>query len=136
MPIQAAATSSAGTGPLTATTMITGTSTAPTAILHLRVTAYTSLPDETDSTPFITASGETVRDGIIANNLLPFGTKVMIPALFGTKVFVVEDRMNVKMKNSLDIWMPTYGKAIYFGVHYNTEIIVISTSSDAVAVAK
>ncbi len=98
-------------------------------VLHLRVTAYTSLPDETDSTPFITASGEMVRDGIVATNLLPFGTKITIPALFGDKVFVVEDRMNEKMKHSLDIWMPTKAKALYFGVHYATDIVILNAAN-------
>jgi 3D (Asp-Asp-Asp) domain-containing protein len=97
--------------------------------LSLRVTAYTSVPEETDSTPFITASGQMVRDGIVATNLLPFGTDVMIPSLFGDKVFVVEDRMNKKMGNSLDIWMPTKSKALFFGVHYNAKIVILSTST-------
>ncbi len=43
------------------------------------VTAYSSSSLQTDSTPFITAAGTEVRDGIIANNLLAFGTKVKIP---------------------------------------------------------
>ena len=53
---------------------------APTAletdVLHLRVTAYSSEPNETDDTPFITADGSHVADGIAASNLLPFGTKI------------------------------------------------------------
>jgi len=103
------------------------------------VTAYTSLPDETDSTPFITASGDLVHDGIVATNLLPFGTEVTIPSLFGNKIFVVEDRMNKRMVNSLDIWMQTKAKALFFGVHYNTDIVVVSTTTDptaAVAIAR
>jgi len=39
------------------------------------VTAYSSSPWETDENPHITASGTWVREGVIANNLLPFGTK-------------------------------------------------------------
>src|SRR5882724_9437368 len=51
--------------------------------LTVWVTAYTSVPEETDDTPFITAMGTKTRDGIVATNMLPFGTKVKIPALFG-----------------------------------------------------
>src|SRR3989338_6396754 len=36
------------------------------------VTAYSSSPDETDDTPFITASGGDVRDGVMAAYFLPF----------------------------------------------------------------
>jgi len=80
------------------------------------VTAYTSSPEETDDTPFITASGKYVEDGIIANNLLPFGTKVMIPELYGDKVFTVEDRMHSrKGKYHADIWMAEKSEARLFG---------------------
>jgi 3D (Asp-Asp-Asp) domain-containing protein len=81
------------------------------------VTAYSSTPEQTDDTPFITASGKCVKDGVIANNMLPFGTKVRIPKLYGNKVFVVEDRMNKKKSNyHIDIWFPTYTQAKNFGV--------------------
>ena len=80
------------------------------------VTAYSSSVGETDNDPLITASGKRVHDGIIANNLLPFGTKVRLPELFGDKVFVVEDRMN-KRKGyyQVDIWFPSKEAALKFG---------------------
>ena len=93
--------------------------TAPKAVKTLKVvlTAYSSTPDQTDDTPFITASGKYVRDGIIANNLLPFGTKVRIPELYGDKVFTVEDRMNRRKSNyHFDIWMEDRPIALDFGV--------------------
>ena len=81
------------------------------------VTAYASVPEETDDTPFITASGKTVADGIIANNMLPFGTKVRIPKLYGDKVFIVQDRMNQRMSDyHIDIWMPSKPLAVNFGM--------------------
>ncbi|TFG35897.1 MAG: hypothetical protein E4H47_00300 [Parcubacteria group bacterium] len=81
------------------------------------ITAYSSTPEETDDTPFITASGKTTEDGIIANNYLPFGTKVKIPELYGEKVFVVEDRMSRKKGNyHFDIWFPSHQEAKNFGV--------------------
>lgn len=80
------------------------------------VTAYSSTPEQTDSTPFITASGKNVANGIVANNMLPFGSKVRIPELYGDKVFVVEDRMHQrKGKYHLDIWFPEYSQAKNFG---------------------
>ncbi len=80
------------------------------------VTAYSSSVDETDSTPFITASGKQVGDGIIASNFLPFGTKVMIPEIFGNRIFTVEDRMHHRKKNFIDIWMPSKEMAKEFGI--------------------
>ena len=91
------------------------------------ITAYSSTPDQTDDAPFITASGKHVADGIIANNLLPFGTKVRIPQLYGDKIFIVEDRMHTrKGKYMADIWMPKYSEAKNFGVKI-TEIEVIES---------
>jgi len=81
------------------------------------VTAYSSSPWETDSNPYLTAAGTWVKEGIIANNLLSFGTKVRIPEIYGDKVFVVEDRMHWKKGNyHIDIWFPSYWEALNFGV--------------------
>ncbi len=91
------------------------------------VTAYSSCPYETDSTPLITANGSEVREGIVANNLLPFGTEIRIPELYGNKVFVVEDRMNVKKGYyHIDIWFPTKKQAIKFGA-FKTYIEVLES---------
>ncbi len=84
--------------------------------LKMVATAYSSTPGETDSTPFITAAGTTVRDGIVANNLFPMGTKIRIPELYGDKIFVVEDRMNKKKGYyHIDIWFPSRSEAKDFG---------------------
>lgn len=89
------------------------------------VTAYASVPQETDSSPFITASNKHVQDGFIAANFLPFGTKVKIPSLFGDKVFTVEDRMSPRKVGFVDIWMPSVTAAKDFGIH-NTQIVILS----------
>ena len=79
-------------------------------------TAYSSTPDQTDGSPFVTASGTRVRDGIIATNFLPLGTKIKIPEIYGDKVFVVEDRMNRRYWQKIDIWFPTRSGALDFGI--------------------
>jgi len=80
------------------------------------VTGYSSTTWETDDNPYLTAAGTLVREGIIANNFLPFGTKIRIPELFGDKIFVVEDRMSwEKGKYHIDIWFPSYWEAKNFG---------------------
>lgn len=84
--------------------------------MNVMLTAYSSSVEETDDTPFITASGKTVRDGIVANNLLKFGDKIRIPELFGDKIFEVQDRMNQRKSSyHFDIWMPSKEQAIHFG---------------------
>lgn len=79
-------------------------------------TAYSSTPDQTDSTPFTTAWNTTVRDGIVAANFLPFGTEIRIPEVFGNKIFVVEDRMNKRYQYRIDVWFPERELAREFGV--------------------
>ena len=56
------------------------------------ITYYTNRSEETDSTPDITASGQGVRDGIVANNCLEFGDIVEI---MGNR-YIVHDRMNAR----------------------------------------
>ncbi|MDD3170542.1 MAG: hypothetical protein WC410_01065 [Candidatus Paceibacterota bacterium] len=91
------------------------------------ITAYSSCPYETDSTPFITANGSEVKEGIVANNLLPFGTEIRIPELYGNKVFVVEDRMNAKKGYyHVDIWFPSKEQAVKFG-SFRTYIEVLES---------
>ena len=97
-----------------------------TRTVKVIVTAYSSTPDQTDETPEITAANTTVRDGIIANNLLPFGTKVRLPELYGDKIFVVEDRMSRKKGSyHFDIWFPSYWEAKSFGAQ-NTYLEVLA----------
>ncbi len=79
------------------------------------VTAYSSSEDETDSTPHVTASGTRTRDGVIAANIFPIGTRVRIPDLFGDKVLVVEDRMHQRFTDRIDVWMPSKWQALTFG---------------------
>lgn len=78
--------------------------------------AYSSTIDQTDRTPFITASGTHVREGVIAANFLPIGTVVKIPELFGDKAFVVEDRMHSRYFYQIDIWFSTRNEAKNFGI--------------------
>ncbi len=94
------------------------------ATTRVWLTAYSSSIDETDDTPFITASGQHVRDGIVATNFLPFGTKIQIPKVFGDKIFVVEDRMHPRKKGIVDIWMPSKQQALKFG-SLKADIVVL-----------
>ena len=79
------------------------------------ITAYSSSEDETDSTPHLTASGTKTRDGVVASNLFPIGTRVKVPELFGDKVLTVEDRMHNRFTDRIDVWMPSKWSALLFG---------------------
>jgi len=87
-----------------------------TKTFYVATTAYSSTPDQTDDTPFITANGTRVYDGIIAANFLPFGTKVRFPDYSGDKIYTVEDRMNKRFPNRADIWFETRQEALNFGI--------------------
>ncbi|GAI34149.1 unnamed protein product, partial [marine sediment metagenome] len=84
--------------------------------IEVVVTAYSSSPWETDDSPYLTAAGTWVREGIVANNKYPFGTEIRIPEIYGEKIFVVEDRMSWKKgEYHIDIWFPSYWEALNFG---------------------
>lgn len=79
-----------------------------------QVTAYTSSPEETDDTPFITASGSFVDETTLAcPAFLPFGTKVEIEG----KMFVCKDRMNQRYRydHYYDMWVQTKEEARDWG---------------------
>ena len=84
----------------------------------LTVTAYSSEPRQTDDTPFTTAWQTPVRDGVVALNFLPKGTMVRFPDKYGDKIFIVEDRMNVRYPYRADIWMYETPDARQFGIRY------------------
>lgn len=81
----------------------------------VELSAYTSEVAQTDASPFITAKGTYVRDGIVATNMFPFGTAIKIPSLYGDKIFVVEDRMNSRYQKNVDIWFSDKTAALKLG---------------------
>lgn len=62
----------------------------------------------------ITASGRYVQFGYVAQNGLPFGTRVRLyPPAFGRSVFRVQDRIGAG--SNLDIYINSCYQAIQFG---------------------
>lgn len=94
-------------------------------IMFLNITGYSSSFDETDDTPWTTAYNTIVRDGIAASNILPFGAKIRIPQLFGNKIFTIEDKMNQRFNEHIDIWFPTKEEALNFGIYYNVLVEIL-----------
>ncbi len=84
----------------------------------LTVTAYTPDSGETDSSPFITASNNRVREGILAVSRdlyrkgWSFGKKVYI---VNVGVFTIDDLLSERARNQVDVFMFDKDKAIQFG---------------------
>jgi 3D (Asp-Asp-Asp) domain-containing protein len=75
-------------------------------------TEYTATVSQTDNTPTITASNQKIREGIVANNCLPFGTKIEI----NNNIYVIQDRMNERYGcENFDIYVRRYAEARHFG---------------------
>jgi 3D (Asp-Asp-Asp) domain-containing protein len=87
------------------------------------VTGYSSTPDQTDDTPWLTAWSTQTRPGVIAlsRDLLrtftegapfDFGDRILVA---GVGVFLVEDTMADRWTNRADIWFRTRTQAQQWG---------------------
>lgn len=80
---------------------------APVLSKEVTVTAYTSRPEETDSTPYITACNTPVQVGGIAVSRDLFeelGGCGASLTLSGYGALFVNDKMNARFKDTVDIW--------------------------------
>lgn len=98
----------------------------PKSVRHVTITAYSSVAWQTDDSPFITADGSHVTDGVVAANFLKFGTRIRIPDLFGDKVFEVHDRMHQRFSDRVDIWMPSVADGRRFGIQRGVRIEILN----------
>ena len=111
---------------LTSQLLETGNTVEADGKVHVRVvaTGYSSSVFETDDTPFITATNTRTRKGVLAlsRDLLSrftpgapfsFGDRVHVS---GLGYFVVEDVMNARWTQRVDVWFPSRGEAIHFGL--------------------
>lgn len=80
----------------------------------MTVTSYRSVPSQTDSSPYTTSIGEKVnKSGIaVSQDLLKRGVVKYGDILYieGYGLKVVNDTMNPRIKNHIDIWVATYGE--------------------------
>ena len=85
------------------------------------VYAYNPLSGQTDSTPFITAYNEPVKEMTVANNCLSKGTKVVIEG----KEYEVADRMNLRYGCEIyDVFFFGESEAVEWGKK-NLEVEII-----------
>lgn len=87
-------------------------------MISVLASGYSSTVAQTDGDPYTTAAGTRVRDGVVAANFLPLGTRL----LWGEKELVVEDRLNGRYDETymIDVWMPSTEQALQFGVQLIT----------------
>jgi 3D (Asp-Asp-Asp) domain-containing protein len=120
------------------TTKPYGPNLAVRPMFQVRATGYNSQAAQTDSTPFITATGATTQLGIIAvsRDLLaddiPYGSLVRLKDLgnyhdgrgYGKhqdfldeqEIFIVEDTLHWRKENQIDVWFPELSQAREWGV--------------------
>ncbi len=117
----------------------------PPEVFLLKATAYTSSRHETDATPHLTATGARTRLGILAvsrdllDEELPYGSLVRLydlgrwqdgkgagtfDPLFSGLLFVVEDTMNKRKRQQIDVWLPDRSLALKFGVR-RVKVVVV-----------
>ena len=103
---------------------------------HVTVTAYSSTIEETDSTPFIAAWGDSVGAGTIAisRDLLTELSRGQRVLLFlnghssAPDTFVVNDKMNRRWKKRVDIWFENKQAAYRFGKKKEVLLLWSNTS--------
>jgi 3D (Asp-Asp-Asp) domain-containing protein len=91
------------------------------------ITHYCSCKKCCGKTDGITASGKSAKDGTVALNWLPFGTKVIIDG----KTYTVQDRgakslfgdKTNKIKH-IDIWCKTHKEAVKKGIRKNVKVAI------------
>lgn len=81
---------------------------------NMTVTSYRSVPSQTDNSPYVTSIGEKVnKSGVaVSQDLLKRGVVKYGDILYieGYGLKVVNDTMNPRLKNHIDIWVATYGE--------------------------
>jgi 3D (Asp-Asp-Asp) domain-containing protein len=116
----------------------------------LKSTAYNSEESQTDSTPFITATGATTAFGIIAVSpdmlaTIPYGSLVRLKDLGSYRsgrgegkfqgvldtqdLFIVEDTMHPRKFEQIDVWFPHQAEALSWGVR-KVELEVVRVGRD------
>ena len=101
--------------------------------IWVTATAYSSTPWQTDSTPCITSTGydvcnKTANIIAVSRDLvrsLGYHRQVMLPSLYGSEIFLIEDTMNARFVNRIDVHHGSTQDAREFGLKRNVELQVI-----------
>jgi 3D (Asp-Asp-Asp) domain-containing protein len=91
-----------------------------TLLGDMTVTSYRSVPEQTDDSPFITSIGERTHKGGVAvsqdllkSGVVKYGDIIYVEG-YGFKI--VNDTMNPRHKNHIDLWVENYAQEKAVGV--------------------
>lgn len=104
----------------------TAKSKVPPKTYVVSASGYNAVRGQTDASPCRAASGLNICTtdlNIVAanicdshgNNIIPLHTAIKIPSLYGDTIFFVEDRMNKRYCNNIDVLLPDYASAMNLG---------------------
>lgn len=85
--------------------------------MEVTASAYNSTRSQTDSNPFITAFGDSLKPGLnyiaVSRDLIQKGLKYNTPVKIEgfDSIYYVKDKMNARWKNKIDIYMGADVKA-------------------------
>jgi 3D (Asp-Asp-Asp) domain-containing protein len=89
---------------------------------NLTVTSYRSVIEQTDSSPYSTSIGErvtirgcAVSQDLLQNGVVHYGDLVYIES-YGFRF--INDSMNVRIKNSIDLWVQTKAEEKKIGTRH------------------
>ena len=112
--------------------VVTSRESTPLRTIWCEITAYSPSIAECDGNPTRTASGKTVYVGGIAADLdvLPFGSKVLIPGYNGGKPCTVIDTGGAIEGNKLDVFFWHSQEAINWGRRKNVKVTILYTPKE------
>ena len=104
-------------------------------ILHITLTAYSPDPEQTDSNPFETASGQIVTIVDLEEQLYAAASRDLLskftpgaPLDYGTKIYLeitIIDTMHERWTNRIDLFTRNQQIARYIGHQPNRNIIIL-----------
>lgn len=101
--------------------MVIPRSSPPSKIAKFTITAYSTVPAQTDDTPCIAASGKNVcgrHDVVACPGRYKYGTKFRIK----NKVYICEDRTSTKYGDRIDI---SYDKDMYGALEWGKQVLEV-----------
>jgi len=97
-------------------------------LLNVTVTSYRSVPSQTDKSPYVTSIGHrthpygcAVSQDLLKRGIVSYGDVLYIPG-FGFRV--VNDTMNARMKNHVDLWVATKAEEKRIGTRHLTIFVL------------
>ena len=109
----------------------------PVAVKGIRITAYRSVPKQTDSSPYITSLGHRVSQQGVAvspdlmeSGEICYGDVVILPSSIpaeGMSARVVNDVTHPRLKRTTDVWVSSYSMEKRMGIRKQQSVVVVKS---------